>query len=151
MSLNEIFMNPTVIWFLVGLVLVLLEIVIPGFVLFFFGLGAWITSLSLVLFEPSINIQLVIFFISSIVLLVLLRRQLKSSFFKERDGKDEFEAEEFIGRTAEVLADIPLNKSGQVEFNGTIWTAKSRVALKAGELVEIEKKESICLIVKPKK
>ena len=151
MNFNEIFSNPTVIWFLAGLVLVLLELAIPGFVLFFFGIGAWITALCYVLFEPALNIQLLIFFVSSLILLVLLRRQLKSSFFKEKGGKDHFESEEFIGRTAEVVADIPQNKSGQVRFNGTLWTAKCETELKQGDLVEITSKESICLNVKLKK
>ncbi len=150
MDLNEIISNNTVIWFIVGLVFMVLELIAPGFVLLFFGAGAWITALCFYLYEPSLNIQLIIFFVSSVFLLIVLRRHLKLSFFKERISKDQFEAEEFIGKTAEVVKDIKTNKSGKVSFNGTLWTAKSEFELKSGEVVEIVSKESICLNVKPK-
>ena len=150
MSFNEIITNNTIIWFIVGLVFMILELIAPGFVLLFFGAGAWITALSYYLYEPSLNIQLVIFFISSIFLLVVLRRHLKLSFFKERKTKDQFETDEFIGKMAEVVADYKKNKKGKVRFNGTLWTAKCDTDLKAGDVVEIVGKESICLNVKLK-
>ena len=38
------FLKPEVIWCLVGLVLLLLEFILPGLIIFFFGLGAWVVA-----------------------------------------------------------------------------------------------------------
>ena len=41
----DILQDPAVIWFLVGLGLLLLELALPGLVILFFGAGAWVTAL----------------------------------------------------------------------------------------------------------
>ena len=38
--------NPVLIWFLIGLALVLSEFMLPGIILVFFGLGAWAVCLT---------------------------------------------------------------------------------------------------------
>jgi membrane-bound ClpP family serine protease len=43
-SLRESFLRPELIWFLVGLLLLFVEMAIPGFVIGFFALGAWIVA-----------------------------------------------------------------------------------------------------------
>ena len=45
----DFFNNAAVIWFIVGFALFVLEFAVPGLVLFFFGLGAWITGIVLLL------------------------------------------------------------------------------------------------------
>ena len=65
--------NPVLIWFLVGLALILSEFMVPGVILVFFGMGAWITAIGAwVGFAPDTSSQLLIFAISSVILLVLL-------------------------------------------------------------------------------
>jgi len=44
-----------------SLVLFLLELVLPGFVIFFFCVGAWITALLCLVTEPGVNLQVVVF------------------------------------------------------------------------------------------
>ena len=43
--IENILSRPELMWFILGLILFLLELVIPGFFIFFFGLGAWVTAL----------------------------------------------------------------------------------------------------------
>jgi len=53
----EILSDPAVIWFLIGLGLLLLELVLPGLVILFFGAGAWVTALACVLHDFNLNWQ----------------------------------------------------------------------------------------------
>lgn len=147
---NEIFSNPTIIWLLVGLVLILLELMIPGLILLFFGIGAWIVALLCLFLDLSLNWQIVIFLATSGVSLALLRKYLQAKFFKAKDGQEDGLADEFIGKTATVTAEIKPNHPGKVEFKGAPWTASSDTELKKGDTVVIVDKESITLIVKPK-
>jgi membrane protein implicated in regulation of membrane protease activity len=140
-------LTPPVIWFLVGVVLLLLELALPGLVIFFFGLGAWIVALCLVLFPVNITWQLLIFVISSLAGLFLLRRFLKEKFFREDESNKSSLEEEFIGKTAVADTDINPGISGKVNFKGTQWTAISDEAIKKGEKVRIKERESITLIV----
>jgi hypothetical protein len=69
--MKELF-TPPVIWLLIGLAFLLLEIAIPGLIIFFFGLGAWIVALLFVFFDPGLTVQLLVFAVSSVFLLLLL-------------------------------------------------------------------------------
>jgi membrane protein implicated in regulation of membrane protease activity len=107
MDMQEFF-TPAVIWFLIGLFFLLLELVIPGLIVFFFGIGAWLTSLFLVLFDPGLNVQLTIFVVTSVLGLFLLRKFLKNKFFSATNVEAEALEEEFIGKTA--IAEIEFKK-----------------------------------------
>ena len=145
----EILSDPAVIWFLVGLGLLLLELVLPGLVILFFGAGAWITALTCALFDINLNWQIFIFLIASLLGLVLLRRYLKKRFFSRKDEEIEDQLEEFIGRNAKAL-DLFKDGAGKVEFKGTQWTARCDEPVSKGDWVTIQSKESLTLYVKPK-
>ncbi|MCK4689902.1 MAG: NfeD family protein, partial [Candidatus Marinimicrobia bacterium] len=74
------FLKPELIWFLLGLVMLLMEFVLPGLIIFFFGVGACIVALICLILPISLNLQLVIFIISSVILLLTLRKWLKGIF-----------------------------------------------------------------------
>ena len=80
-------LKPELIWFIIGLVLLLLEFTAPGLILFFFGVGAWVVSIICFFFGIAINLQLLIFLSSSILLLLLLRKRLKGDLFWTHHGK----------------------------------------------------------------
>ena len=50
---TSIFSKPELVWFIAGLGLFLLELVLPGFVIFFFGIGAWVTALICLVAQPE--------------------------------------------------------------------------------------------------
>ncbi|NLR94000.1 MULTISPECIES: NfeD family protein [Flammeovirga] len=147
MELETLLSNPTLIWFLIGLLLLLIEFIGPNLVFIFFGIGAWITSLASVIYTPSTDFQIILFILSSIVLLITLRGQLKTRFFKSKVKEEHFLMEEFIGHQAKVIEDIKDKKPGQVEFKGTVWTAESDQHIRKGQIVEIKGKASIILKV----
>ncbi len=75
------YLKPELIWFLVGLVMLLFEFALPGLIIFFFGVGAWIVA-GLCFFLPlSPTWQLAIFLVTSVVCLLVLRKFLKRIFF----------------------------------------------------------------------
>ncbi len=74
------FLKPELIWFLIGLLLLLAEFMIPGLIVFFFGVGAWIVAVCCLATDITLNVQLLIFIISSMLLLVLLRSWVKGIF-----------------------------------------------------------------------
>jgi len=144
----EILSDPAVIWFLVGLGLLLLELALPGLVLLFFGAGAWATALVCAITDISLNWQIFIFLLASLLGLVLLRKYLKRRFFSKTDKEAEDQLEEFIGRKARAVDDFK-DGSGKVEFKGTRWSARCEAPVKKGEWVTIQSKESLILTVKP--
>ena len=146
-SLNN-FLSAPVIWFLLGLVFMLLEFILPGLIVLFFGIGAWVTAILTYFFDFNLNVQLVIFIISSLSSLILLRKYFQKIFVGKNDSVDD-ELEEYIGRTATAAVDFEKGKAGKVIFKGTNWTAFSDSEIKEGEEVKIVGKESIKLKVEP--
>ena len=83
----DIFAHAAVIWFIIGFVLFLLEFVVPGLILFFFAAGAWIVALLCLFFEVPVNIQLVIFVITSVLSIFLLRDWTKKVLYVNRSQR----------------------------------------------------------------
>jgi len=145
----EYLSDPAVIWFLIGLGLLLLELALPGLVILFFGTGAWVTALVCALADISLNVQILIFLVASLLGLVLLRKYLKKRFFNRKELEVKDQLEEFIGHQARAVEEFK-DGDGKVEFKGTHWTAKSEEPVSRGMWVTIIRKESLTLFVKPK-
>lgn len=148
---TSVLSRPEVIWFLIGLGLFLLELVLPGFVIFFFGVGAWITAFLCLVADPGINLQVVIFAVTSVLSLLALRKIIQKRFFYSREELSEAVEDEFTGREAVALTDFEPGQNGKVEFKGTSWQAESSSEIRKGDRVVIKEKENFKLIVKPKK
>ena len=145
----DILSDPAVIWFLVGLGLLLLELILPGLVILFFGIGAWVTALVCAIADINLNWQIFIFLAASLLGLVLLRKYLKKRFFSKTDKETQDQLEEFIGRKARAVDEFK-DGAGKVEFKGTRWTARSDEPVSRGQWVTIQSKDSLTLNVKPK-
>jgi inner membrane protein len=148
---TSIISRPEVIWFIIGLALFLLELVLPGFVIFFFGVGAWITAFLCLVAEPGINLQVVVFAVTSVLSLLALRKMIQKRFFYSKEELSREVEDEFSGKEAVALTDFHPGKNGKVEFKGTTWQAESVSEIHEGDRVIIKEKESFKLIVEPKK
>jgi len=142
----DVLSNPALIWFVVAVILLLLEFVIPGLFIIFFGLGALVTAFCAYLFEPSLTVQFLIFSITSVLSLVLLRKVLMNRLYKNNEADPD---EEFIGHLATSLTNIEPGGQGKVEFKGTNWSATSQLPVEIGQKVKITNKEGLLLIVEP--
>ncbi len=146
----DIFKQPAVIWFIIGFILFILEFVIPGLILFFFAVGAWIVATLTLVFDLSINFQLIIFVISSVLTILLLRKWVKKVIYGKNPSREILE-DEFLGKIARAETAIFPGENGKVDFKGTSWPAASEDFIEKGENVIIVGNESILLIVKTTK
>ena len=144
------FLKPEIIWFLVGLVLLVLEFALPGLIVFFFGVGAWIVAIVCLVTDISLNTQLIIFIVCSVLSLLILRRWLKGVFLGHTMSKQDLKEnlEEFVGQRAVVKTKIVPKLGGKVELHGTNWEAQADQEIAEGTVVEIIGKDNITLKVK---
>jgi inner membrane protein len=145
-----IFSRPELLWFIIGLALLLLELVVPGFFIFFFGLGAWVTALICLVANPGTNFQIILFAITSVLALVGLRRMIQKKFFYGMEKHTDDIEDEFTGKEAVAVTSFGSEKTGKVEFKGTTWKAESKSEIREGQTVIIVKKENFKLLIEPK-
>ncbi len=141
------------LWFFIGFFLILAELAMPGFVVIFFGVGAWVTTLLLELgLIESFNMQLVTFLIASFASLVLFRKKGRKIFEGKTSAipRPEDSMDDFKGQRAMVVEDIRADgHPGRVEFHGTRWLAESEIPILNGTPVQIVERKNLTLHVKP--
>ena len=146
----EEYLNSAVVWFGLGLVFLLLEFVLPGFILFFFGIGAWIVALLTLFIDVSLNVQILVFLASSLLTVLMFRNWVKNKFDLNQKSPQQLE-DEYIGKYALAETAITPGHHGKVEFKGASWDASSDDYIEVGEQVLITETRSILLIVKSTK
>ena len=143
--------NPPLIWFLVGLGLVLLEFTIPGAILVFFGVGAWIAALTTWIgLTDSLAWQMIVFSVASVALLLMLRRRLKGQFLGHTGSTQDLDhdLEDFVGHEVSVTESIRPGQDGRIEFKGAGWEACSDQSFEPGDRVVITGLDGIRVTVK---
>jgi membrane protein implicated in regulation of membrane protease activity len=149
MYFMENILSAAVIWFIIGFIFFLLEFVVPGLILFFFAVGAWVVAIVSLFVDLSINSQLILFVASSIITILLFRKWVKRIIWAKKHST-ELE-DEFIGKTGKAESFIGPGQNGKVGFKGTNWDARSEDQIEKGENVTIIGNDSILLIVKSTK
>ena len=142
-------MNPALLWFLIGAALLLLELGIPGVVLMFFGVGAWITALTTVVgLTNGLTPQVLVFTITSVLLLVVLRKMITKWFVGNEDKAAP--EDEYLNHQVKVIKAIPGGiKAGKVEHKGANWSAVATETCEIGSIVEIIEMDGLTFKVKP--
>ncbi len=139
--------NPGLMWLSIGVILFVLEMAVPGFILFFFGLAAWITALGCYLFHLNLNTQLAVFLVSSLITLFSLRSVVKKVFTGDSKDDEEDSIMAKGGEKCVVSAAITPPAEGQVKFSGTFWRAEAIENIAEGEVVEIVKQKDLLITV----
>jgi membrane protein implicated in regulation of membrane protease activity len=145
----ELLYNVAVLWFVAGFIFFLLEFAIPGLILFFFAVGAWIVALLSLFVDLSLNAQLIIFLATSLLTILLFRNWVKRMIWNKK-LPTQLE-DEFVGKTGKAETAIAPGRNGKVNFKGTTWDARSSDVIEQGENVTIIGNESILLIVQSTK
>ena len=146
------FLTPELIWCIVGIIMLMVEFVVPGFVIFFFGIGAlFVALLCFLTTSLSINAQLIIFLVSSILFLIVLRRWFKAIFRGFFSSKDKMPINKnyYLGETATVTEKITPYQKGRIEFHGSMWSAESHKEIAKGAQVVIIEQNNLTFKVKP--
>lgn len=135
------------IWLIASAVMFILEIFTISFLLFFPAIGAFLAFLCAI-FGASMQVQVITFVISSILLIAFIR-PIVTKFFKAKDVA--MNSESVIGKNAVVIKEIDnLHGKGQVKVAGEIWSAVSSTDenIEEGATVVVLKIEGVKLIVK---
>lgn len=140
--------QPQYIWIVIGFVLLLMEFAIPGVITVFFGIGALLVGVLCWVMPLSLNLQLLIFIFTSVVLLISLRKHF-ASWYARSSADVNIDFDDFLGHKAVVSMRITPTQVGKIEFRGSYWEAESNVDIAKGAPVEIVDKKNITMIVKP--
>jgi inner membrane protein len=142
-----ILMNPVLVWFVLGLFLMVMEFFVPGVLLVFFGVSAWIVAVTtLIGLTGSSASQLVLFALGAVCLIALLRKWVRDKFIGHVTDIQNLDTnmDDFIGRTAIVLEKIPGSDGyGAVEFKGARWRAISEEFHPEGASVRIVSRDGL--------
>ena len=107
---------PGLMWLTIGVTFFVLEMAVPGFVLFFFGLAAWLTALGCYFFPWNVNTQLGVFLALSLVCLFGLRGIVKKVFIGDKKDDEPDSILASGGEKCVVSATITPPAEGQVKF-----------------------------------
>jgi len=137
------------LWMYLGAVLMLLELVAPGFVIFFFGLSAMSVGLCRFLFGEAFGAtwQLAAFSAFSILYLAFLRRWLKHLFAGTSETASVDFNHETIGRTGRVTTAITPALAGRVMIGDAEWTAMAKEPLAVGTDVRVVAQDNLTMTV----
>lgn len=146
------YLPPWLIWFLTGIVVMLAELAVPGFVIIFFGLGCLGAAVVAALVPDAYSIQLVAFLVVSLTSLVTLRKTAIRIFV----GRSEVSADDdtggvSVGTRIKIDQDIEPGREARVRYRGTMWTAVSEDRIDAGaeaEIIGVDKINRSCLRLK---
>lgn len=145
--------EPWFVWAVIGIACIGMEMLMPGFVIFFFGLGALVTAVCSLIpgVDSMIWLQILIFVVFSIVSIVYLRRHFArifagSVFDSSRDSVDDSDT----GESAEVTELTGPTRDGRIRFRGTTWPARTTGAEAApGTSVRIVSRKGMVYMVEP--
>ena len=131
-------MSTYLIWFLVTVFFLIAEFTMPNFILFFFGLGAAIVSIFTAFYNLTINSQIILFALSSVISLLLLRNYVKT-IFKGIESEDK-DFDDSNKKNAIVSKTIEPNRLGEIKYKGTFYKAQSEESIVEGRNVKIVNK-----------
>lgn len=135
------------IWFIIGILLLITEMIQPiVFLFFFFGFSAVLTAL-LVYLGATLFISL-IFFLSFSFMLILFIRPLIIRYSKFQSASSQMD--QLVGKTGIAIEPIAPHEFGLVRISGKNWSAESQDTIAKGSEVEVTEFEGTRLIVKRK-
>jgi membrane protein implicated in regulation of membrane protease activity len=142
-------MSPVLLWFLIGIVFFAVELVLPGFIIFFFGLGAWCVALVEYLYPLPLSWQLAVFLTASLVSLLLLRAWLRGVFLGGSRRENDSVSVKPVDSTGVITEDILPPARGRVKYGGSFWHAEAEEPISAGTVVNIIKQKDLLVKVEP--
>jgi membrane protein implicated in regulation of membrane protease activity len=143
-----------IVWLAIGIIIMACEIIMPGFIIFWFGAGGVLTALFIfigIIPADAAEWQWIFFFLSSSALLGLWQFFFRKKFNADVvDESRDATMNRLKGRaTSKISPGIP----GEVELYSSYhgikkWQAESTEVIEAGEEVEVSDANGIKLIVK---
>ena len=135
------------LWAIGGLVLLIAEIVAPGFFLVFLGVAAIVTGLFTLLFDLGLGPQLALFVVYTALAVMLGKRWYGEPDTEALNIKLNDPAKRLVGKTVTVVEAVD-DHAGRVRVGDGEWSARGGPAA-AGERVTVTGVDGNCLIVEP--
>lgn len=133
-------MSTYLIWFLIGAVFIIAEFIMPTFIMFFFAIGAILVSAITAFSDITINSQIILFAIFSVLSLLLLRSYVKNIFrgFQFR-GEDKYShnTNDTDGSIAIVSKPVIENGFGEIKYKGTYFKAQADAHIPKDQMVKV--------------
>jgi membrane protein implicated in regulation of membrane protease activity len=141
--------DPGWMWLIGGVLLLILEVIAPGFFLVFIGAAAIATGLFTVLFGLGTAAQLALFVLYALVAVMLGRRFYANRTADSTDPLLNDRAGRLVGKVVSVVSDVD-DHNGRVRVGDSEWSARGGPAA-AGERVRITGIDGNCLTVEPER
>ena len=138
-------LHPGWMWAIGGLVLLIAEIVAPGFFLVFLGVAAIATGLFTLLFDLSLAPQLVLFVIYTALAVMIGKRWYAEPDHHDQSIKLNDPSLRMVGKTLTVVDPIDAH-GGRVRVGDGEWSARGGPAA-AGARVRVIAVDGNCLLV----
>lgn len=145
------FFNSVTIWLLIGLLLSLLELVVPGTYLIWFGFASFAMSILTLIVPLDTTAQLFWFALFSSVF-VIIGLYAYQYIFKRTQTPKKYQnlndsAQQLVGRKVTVAEDIEDNQT-KVKVGDSFWLAYSEKPFKKGDTAKVTGvKDSLILII----
>ena len=140
-------LEPGWIWAIAGILLLIAEIIAPGFFLVFIGAAAVATGLFTLLFDLGTAPQLALFALYSVLAVMIGKRWYGEPATIDENVRLNEPARRLVGKTVTVVADVD-DHAGRVRVGDGEWNTRGGPA-SAGERVIVTGVEGSCLIVEP--
>jgi membrane protein implicated in regulation of membrane protease activity len=140
-------LEPGWIWAIGGVLLLIAEILAPGFFLFFVGIAAIATGIFTVLFDLGTAPQLALFAIYTALAVMIGKRWYAQPDTHHQGARLNEPAQRLVGKTVTVV-DAVDEHGGRVRIGDGEWYARGGPAA-VGERVTVTGVEGNCVIVEP--
>lgn len=137
-----------IVWFIIAIILLIVEFSAPGILAIFFSIGAFIAGIAS-FFIDSYIAQLAIFVITSLIVMVFGKKSLEKLLDINKEIRPST-IDAFKGRMGMVTKKVTPLEKGLVKINGEEWTAKAteNLIFDEGERVEIVSIEGVTVLIK---
>ena len=137
--------DPGWLWLIGGVVLLIAEVIAPGFFLIFIGAAAIATGLFTVLFDLGTVPQLALFALYAVLAVLIGRRFYANKHSDSSDPLLNDRVGRLVGKTVTVVVAVD-EHNGRVRVGDSEWSARGGPAA-AGERVRITGVDGNCLTV----
>lgn len=137
------------LWIYSGALLMLLELVVPGFVLCFFGLSAISVGALRFVFGEGFSTawQFAAFSVLSVVYIVVLRRYFKQALMGDKSGESTDLSGEYVGRSGRITEAVKPPMTGRVMIGDAEWTASADSEIAVGTDVRVVSQTNLTMKV----
>jgi membrane protein implicated in regulation of membrane protease activity len=143
--MNGMDLDPGWLWLIGGVVLLILEVIAPGFFLVFLGAAAMATGLFTLLFDLGTAAQLGLFALYAVIAVLAGRRFYANRTSDSTDPLLNDRAGRLVGKVVTVVETVD-DHGGRVRVGDSEWSARGGPAA-AGERVRITGIDGNCLKV----